>query len=191
MTKRDPPVVTADISLRSDDIGMVKAARRDPEAFGALYLRYVEQVYRYLYSKLNNVHEAEDLTAQTFLTALESFGSLRNDGHFAAWLFTIARNKAMDYFRKNKQREGLHKPAEIAAENDPLSSVIRSEQALALAKLLRTLSEEEQEMLRLRFLAEMTYAQIGRVLHRNEEAIKKAIYRLLTRLQSQLEAKYE
>ncbi|NPV57005.1 MAG: sigma-70 family RNA polymerase sigma factor [Anaerolineae bacterium] len=188
MTKSYSPVIAGDDPLGSDETGIVQAARQDPKAFGALYLRYVEQVYRYLYSKLDNVHEAEDLTAQTFLAAFESFEILRNDDHFAAWLFTIARNKAMDHFRKNKQRETLHEPADIPAEDDPLSSVIRSEQALALSKSIRNLTEEEQEMLRLRFLAEMSYVQIGRILHRNEGAIKKAIYRLLARLQSQLEA---
>ncbi len=60
-----------------EEFELIQAARRDPKAFGGLYLRYVESVFRYLYSRLGNVHEAEDLTAQTFLAAFESFDRFR------------------------------------------------------------------------------------------------------------------
>ena len=174
-------------SHEMDEFKIIQAARQDPQAFGELYLFYVDQVFRYLYSRLGNVHEAEDVTAQTFLAAFEAFDRFRQDGNFAPWLFTIARNKAMDHFRRNKKQASELSEETSSSEDDPLSSVIQSEQAVALSKLIQGLPEEERELLRLRFLAEMTYGEMAHFLHRTEQAVKKTIYRLLARLQSQLE----
>ena len=174
-------------SPRAKERQIIQAARHDPQAFGELYRLYADQVFRYLYSRLGNVHEAEDVTAQTFLAAFEAFDRFRQDGNFAPWLFTIARNKAMDHFRRNKKQQPELSEEASSTEDDPLSSVIQSEQAVALSRLIHGLPEDERELLRLRFLAEMTYGEIAHFLHRTEQAVKKTIYRLLARLQSQLE----
>jgi RNA polymerase sigma factor (sigma-70 family) len=80
---------------------------------------------------------------------------------------------------------------EIPHNNDPLNGVIQSEQAAALSKIIRGLPEEERELLRLRFLAALSFPEIAHFLHRNEEAVKKSVYRLLARLQTQLEVPHE
>jgi RNA polymerase sigma-70 factor (ECF subfamily) len=174
-----------------DELRIIKAARQDPKVFGELYKRYVDRIFRYLYSRLGNLHEAEDITAQTFLTAFESFHKFRQDGHFASWLFTIARNKAMDRFRRRKNTSSFNEVDELSVEKDPLYEVIQSEQTAALSKLIQSLPQEERELLRLRFLADMSFPEIARFLHRKEEAIKKSIYRLLARLKSQVEVSNE
>jgi RNA polymerase sigma-70 factor (ECF subfamily) len=179
------------VNCESDELRIIRAARQDPKAFGELYKLYVDQVFRYLYSRLGNVHEAEDVTAKTFLVAFESFDRFRQNGHFASWLFTIARNKAMDTFRRQKNSASIDEADAIPVEDDPLSRVIQSEQAAALSGLIQELPEEERELLRLRFLAEMSFPEIAHFLHRNEEAVKKSIYRLLARLHSQLEVSNE
>jgi RNA polymerase sigma-70 factor (ECF subfamily) len=184
-------LTSKEIDRESEELRIIQAARQDPRVFGDLYKLYVEQVFRYLYSRTENVHEAEDITAQTFLAAFESFDRFRQEDHFASWLFTIARNKAMDHFRQRKNTVSFDETAEIAVDNDPLSGVIRSEQSAVLASLIRALPEEERELLRLRFLAEMSYPEIAHLLHRNEDAVKKTIYRLLARLHSQLEVSNE
>jgi RNA polymerase sigma-70 factor (ECF subfamily) len=179
------------ISRESDEIRIIKAARQDPKAFGELYKLYVEQVFRYLYSRVGNVQEAEDTTAQTFLVAFESFDKFRQDGHFASWLFTIARNKAVDHFRHRKNTSSIDEVADFPVENDPLYGVIQSEQKAALSTLIQALPEEDRELLRLRFLATMSFPEIAHFLHRNEDAVKKSIYRLVARLHSQLEVSNE
>jgi len=179
------------INRESDELRIIKAARQDPKAFGELYQLYVKQVFRYLYSRIGNVLEAEDTTAQTFLVAFESFGRFRQDGHFASWLFTIARNKAMDHFRQRKNTASIDEVADIPVDNDPLYGVIQSEQTAALSKLIHALPEEDRELLRLRYLAAMSFPEIAHFLHRNEEAVKKSMYRLLARLHSQLEVSNE
>jgi RNA polymerase sigma-70 factor (ECF subfamily) len=102
MAESNNPLISEKIKRESDELEIIKSARQDPKAFGELYKLYVEQVFRYLYSRTGNVHEAEDITAQAFLTAFESFERFRQDGHFASWLFTIARNKAIDHFRQRR-----------------------------------------------------------------------------------------
>ena len=179
------------INRESDEIKIIRAARQDSKAFGELYTLYVEQVFRYLYSRIGNVHEAEDITAQTFLVAFESFDRFRQDEHFASWLFTIARNKAMDHFRRRENTSSIDEVKDIPVENDPLVGVIQSEQTAALSKLIQALPEEDRELLRLRFLAAMSFPEIAHFLHRNEDAVKKSIYRLLARLHSQLEVSNE
>ncbi len=179
------------ITRESDELKIIRAAKQDPKVFGDLYKLYVEQVFRYLYSRVGNVHEAEDITAQTFLVAFESFDKFRQEKHFASWLFTIARNKSMDHFRQQKNTSSIDETTDIPVENDPLSGVIQSEQTAALSGLIRALPEEDRELLRLRFLIEMSFPEIAHFLHRNEEAVKKSIYRLLARLHSQLEVSNE
>ncbi|HCC78195.1 MAG: hypothetical protein A2X25_04675 [Chloroflexi bacterium GWB2_49_20] len=175
----------------SEELRIIKAVRQDPKEFGELYKLYVEQVFRYLYSRLGNVHEAEDVTAQTFLAAFEAFDRFRQDGHLAPWLFGIARNKATDHFRKRKNSAPIEDAENIPVVEDPLVGVIQSEQAMSLANLIQELSEDEHELLRLRFLVEMSFPEIAHLLQRNEEAVKKSIYRLLARLHSQLEVSNE
>lgn len=187
MVERSIELTLEKIDRMTDEARIIKAARQDPKVFGELYRLYVEQVFRYLFSKIGNLHEAEDVTAQTFLAAFESFDKFRQDGHFASWLFGIARNKAMDHFRRRDNLSSMDESSEIPVEDNTLSKVIQTEQEQALSKLIQALTEKERELLRLRFLAEMSFPEIARFLHRNEEAVKKRTYRLLARLQSQLE----
>lgn len=171
----------------TDESDLVEAARKDLREFGALYKRYVTPVFRYLYSRTGNVHEAEDITAQTFLVALETFEHFRGDGHFSSWLFGIARNKVIDLYRQRKKIVPIEDAVSEAENSDPLIAAIQTEQAAAAAKIIKTLDEEEQELLRLRFLAGMSFREIAHLVKRNEDAVKKTTYRLLARLQSQLE----
>lgn len=166
---------------------IIEAARQNPGMFGNLYLLYAQPVFRYLYSRIGNVTEAEDAAAQTFLAALERFPKYRHDGYFASWLFSIARNKAMDYFRKRRKETPLEEAEFIPANGNLLQHVIKTERITTLSKLIRDLPEEEQELIRLRFVADLGFAEIGHLLSQKEDTVKKSLYRLLDRLKNQLE----
>lgn len=172
-------------------LALIENARNDPQAFAQLYQLYVQPVFRYLYSRIGSLPEAEDATAQTFLAALESLPRYRDDGHFAAWIFSIARRKAMDHFRSQKRLVSLDYAESIALQPDLLQQAIQSEQNQALAKVIGSLPDDERELIRLRYIAELDFAEIGRLLNRSEDATKKSLYRLLARLQSQLEGSHE
>jgi RNA polymerase sigma factor (sigma-70 family) len=187
MKDTSPAAVQAEL----DERNLIDAARTDPAVFGQLYKLYVQPIFKYLYSRVGSLTDAEDATAQTFLAALEGLGRYRDDGHFAAWLFGIARRKAMDYFRSQKRMTPLGPAEQIPADVDLLGQAILSEQNQALLKLCRSLPEEERELIRLRYIADLSFAEIGRLVHRSEDAAKKSLYRLLARLQRQLEADHE
>ena len=166
---------------------LIQTAKEEPLAFARLYDRFALHVYRYLYSRVNNQADAEDLTAQTFLTALEKLPRYRERGHFKAWLFTIARNKAMDHFRKKRVEVHLD-VAEIPVEqNDLLAGVIQAEQIRQVSDLIQRLSESEKELLRLRYVADLNFGEMAALLGKSQDAVKKSLYRLQTRLQTQTE----
>ena len=166
---------------------IIAAARQDPRVFGDLYLLYAQPIFRYLYSRIGNTPEAEDVTTQTFMAAFESFPKYRHDGHFASWLFSIARNKAMDHFRRQRMEVTLDEAERIPADANLIQQVLETERIAALTKLICALSENEQELIRLRYVAELTFAEIGHLLDKKEDTVKKTLYRLLARLKVQLE----
>jgi len=172
-----------------DDISwLVASAKNEPTAFARIYDHFANPVYRYLFSRVGNQADAEDLAAQTFLTALEKLPRYREQGHFKAWLFTIARNKALDHFRKQRSEDPLDASDPVARGSDLLSNVIRSERIGQLTAAIQELEDYEQELLRLRYVADLSFAEMATVLGKNQDTVKKALYRLQARLQSLMEA---
>ena len=162
-------------------------AQTNPAAFAALYDRYLPPVYRYLYRRTGSRADAEDLTAQTFLAALESLPRYREQGHFAAWLFAIARSKLASHWRAGRGQTGLDELAEQGADPDLFGGVVRGQQLARLNRLLRALGADEQELIRLRYVAELPFGEMAALLGKREDAVKKSVYRLLARLHSQME----
>ncbi len=175
----------------ADDRDLTKKAKRDPHAFEELYRRHVQSIYKYFYNRTWNQAEAEDLTEQTFIAALEGIQQYCENGLFLAWLFSIARRKAADHFRGKSSQVSLEIPEDIPVNSDFLNDMIQSERRKVIADIFRTLPESEKELIRLRYVADLSFATIGRLLHRNEDAVKKATYRIIGRMKIQLEEKYE
>jgi RNA polymerase sigma-70 factor, ECF subfamily len=173
-----------------DEAALVSAARSDPAAFIALYRRYMTPVYRYLYKWVGNPGEAEDLTAQVFTGLLEGLAHYHEQGNFAAWLFTIARHKAIAAYRCRHPDLSLENAEEISGSGeDLLEQIVQDERQTRMAILFARLIEEQRELLRLRFTAGLGYAEIGAVLGRSEAAVKMAIYRLVHQLHEQWDEK--
>jgi RNA polymerase sigma-70 factor (ECF subfamily) len=165
---------------------LVAEARKHPEAFVLLYVHYARPVFRYLYSRVGAREEAEDLTAQTFLDALEALPRYRDRGCFAAWLFAIARRKAVDHFRKPPSLP-LEDLGPVADAVDVPGEVMRRDEIARLRALIRELPDEEQEWIRLHFTAGLNFREMSVLSGKSEDATKKAVYRLLAKLQSRLE----
>ena len=172
----------------SEDISMLAVeAKTDPVAFGRLYDHYVQPVYRYIYSRVGSTHEAEDITSQTFMAAYESLGRYRARGQFSAWLFRIARSKMNDHFRRSRREVGLEAAGEMLEREDSLGALIRAEELSRIRFLIQKLNEEEQDLIRLRYVADLSFAEIADLLGKREDAVKKSVYRLLERLKGQME----
>ena len=172
------------------DRALVEAARRDPSAFEPLYRRYLAQVYSYAYYELGDHHDAEDATERTFLLALSNLGRFEErarpaDGEgastFRVWLFRIARNVVANTRRTRRRRPEA--PFEAAAViRDPLDveqgAVARAEVADAWAAVGR-LPADRRRAIVLRFVDEMSTAEIAGVLGRSEGAVRVLLHRAL------------
>jgi len=175
-----------------EEASLFKAAVTDPAVFNQLYLAHIRPIYRYIFSKVGDVRQTEDLTAQVFLAALESLPHYHHDGHFAAWLFSIARHKVVDHFRSQRAELPLEDSKRVTSiKDDPLSTLIHTEDTQRLSRLIAQLDEQDQEILRLRFVAELNFGEIAKLIHSNMEATKKRFYRLLTHLRQQLELEHD
>jgi RNA polymerase sigma-70 factor (ECF subfamily) len=191
------PSVTQDIrgavkhkedSIHDNDL--LHAARDNPAAFAQLYDRYVHSLYKYLLGKTGNAIEAEDLTSQTFLAALENLPGYRDQGNFRAWLFGIAHNKWVDFFRRSKHQISSVDHLPIRTESDFLQEMIQDEKSQVLAGLVKNLNASEAELLRLRLVAELEFGEIAVVLGKSEAAVKKSYYRLIERMKKDVEEIY-
>ena len=191
MTEKAKLSTSQVIHEEDTEAALVAEAKRDLAAFGQLYDLYLQPLYRYLLSRMGDVQGAEEVTAQTFLAALEGFPRYRHRGKFAAWLFSIARNKAADYFRHEQDEPRSIDSAPLLLETDLLQHTINTERVTRLAELISGLTDDERELIRLRFVAEMHFADIAALIHRKEDTVKKSLYRLLARLKSQLEENYD
>jgi RNA polymerase sigma-70 factor, ECF subfamily len=176
------------VSPVDDEQSLALAARRDPVAFGELYERYVKQIYAYLYTNLGNQADAEDLTTQVFLAAWRGLSRYNERGVFKSWLFRIARNKIIDYRRKRKVdlplEDGI---AKTGNDWDPLRDLEQVDDLQRLAMVVKKLPPEQVEYLRLRFVGHLSYAQIGQVVGKREDAVRMAITRLLEHLRKEWE----
>jgi RNA polymerase sigma-70 factor (ECF subfamily) len=171
---------------------MVNEAEEASQAavnFTELYHRNATPVFYYLYSRVLNVVDAEDLTSQTFITALENLSKLRDPLKFTPWVFTIARNKAFDFFRKSQRRPTADYDEELDQTKAVGGELSQTDQDRLrdLEHLISRLSPLEQEYLRLRIVADLPFAEIASILNEPETRIKKKYYRLLERLQAQVE----
>ena len=166
-----------------------EASQAEAVNFTELYRRNATPVFYYLYSRVRNVADAEDLTSQTFVTGLENLSKLRDPLKFTPWIFGIARNKASDFFRKSQRRPTADYDEELDQAKAVAGGLSHADQErlLDLERLISRLSPLEQEYLRLRIVAELPFAEIASILSEPETRIKKKYYRLLERLQAQAE----
>ena len=174
--------------MTQDDVApLVAAALEDPAAFGRLYDRFIQRIYRYVYSRVGDAHEAEDITSQTFIAAYESLGRYRERGQFSAWLFRIARSKMNDHFRRSRREVGLDAAERIVEVDDALGALIQNEELIRLRSLIKKINDDESELIRLRYVADLSFVEMAELLGKREDAVKKSVYRLLERLKGQME----
>ena len=170
------------------DALLVQAAVRNPTAFAVLYHRYIASVHRYIYSRVSDRACAEDLTAEVFTRALKALPAYREQGTFAAWLFSIVRRTVADHYRGSRSVLPLDAAGDVGCVRpDPLAQALEHEALAELTERLARLDEDQREMLRLRYAAGLTYREIGQVLGKREAAVKMAVHRLLGRLHAEWE----
>jgi RNA polymerase sigma-70 factor (ECF subfamily) len=167
-----------------------RAQAGEAEAFGLIYDRYFDTVFRFVYFRVGNRQLAEDLTADTFLRALKRIGSFTWQGRdLGAWLVTIARNLVADHFKSGRYRLEVTTGDVLDAEREdrgpegsPESAVIDHVTNVALLQAVKQLNPEQQECIVLRFLQGFSVAETAQAMGKNEGAIKALQYRAVRTL---------
>jgi RNA polymerase sigma-70 factor (ECF subfamily) len=184
-------------SERDEDVEVARAVNRiqagDRQGFAELYLLYFDRVYEYLRALVRDHHEAEDLAQQTFLESYSAIGRYeRRDTPFRAWLFTIARNRALDHLRRHSRVElDANGTPERHLEREQSREVVRLE-SLAwisdreLMMFVDRLPIAQRQVIVLRFMLEMTHAEIAGVLGRSATDVRTLQHRGLRFLEQRL-----
>jgi RNA polymerase sigma-70 factor, ECF subfamily len=167
-----------------------RAQAGDAEAFGLIYDRYMDTVFRFIYFRVGNRQLAEDLTSDTFLRALKRIGSFTWQGRdLGAWLVTIARNLVADHFKSGRYRLEVTTGDVLDAdredrgpEGSPEAAVIDHITNVHLLGAVKQLNAEQQECIVLRFLQGFSVAETAKAMGKNEGAIKALQYRAVRAL---------
>ncbi|MFH1086558.1 MAG: sigma-70 family RNA polymerase sigma factor [Chloroflexota bacterium] len=174
-----------------DEARGIQAAKEDPDGFGALYEAYVDRIYSYIYHRVGNVHDAEDLTSRTFYRALAHLPSYQDKGiPFSAWLYRIAHNLIANFHRDRKRRSVVALDellAGSAPEHHPEALAEARDDATLLQAAIATLDPGRQELLVLKFAEGLSNAEIGVILGRSEGAIKSLYHRTLLQIRKEMQ----
>ena len=184
--ERSRPAATPTDQAPIDEL-VDRARQGDADAFGQLYDRFLPEIVRYLARRVGDPDAAEDLAQQVFLKAWQAIPRYEARGvPFKAWLYRMAHNQMVDYFRTRRQTtdlDGIDVPEEAEAE----TLVLAAEMSDALGAALSRLSEDHRQVLTLRFLMEKSAREIGEIMGRKEVTIRGLQMRALQALRREIE----
>ena len=174
-----------------DDLALNRAIEGDREAFGLLYEQYVSRIYNYIYYRIGNIHEAEDLTARVFFRAMRRIADYQNRGlPVSAWLYRIAHNLVANWHRDRGRRPEISLDDGISSTTRPEypeTSMLQNEEQEALLKIIRKLPAERQQLLILKFVEHLSNVEIGQIMGRTEGAVKSLYHRTLLSLRNDMQ----
>ena len=180
-----------ELNKEEDDQILARIAKHDSGAFGELYERHVTAIYRYVYYRVCNAEDAEDLTARVFMRALKHVKNYNDRGvPFTAWLYRIAHNVVANYHRDNSRHPSvpLDEVELHSAHHDDADSKIDSARERGrLLRAIRRLPEDRQQLVVLKFVEQLQNAEIGQIMKRSEGAIKSLYHRTLVQLREILD----
>jgi RNA polymerase sigma-70 factor, ECF subfamily len=196
-TIRQERFATAVIELSLSDLAdadlAYQAARQPAQpntAFAELYRRHVDQVYRYLLARTGSIHDAQDITSQTFLAALEGIKHYRGKAGFISWIFGIARRKLADHYRDHYGTKNALSLDD--AENAPQTALLPDDivnhhlQMERIVLALQAIAPDRAEALTLHIFGELTAAEVGQVMGKSEAAVRMLVHRALGDLRVRL-----
>ncbi len=186
------PDQTMNLLELGDEVLVPWAIQGSMEAFSALYQKNITKIYNYIYYRTGNIHDAEDLTARVFHRAMTHITRYKDTGvPFSAWLYRIAHNLVANWHRDNTRRQ------EVPLEDQelfqwhteyPEVSLVENQELDVLFKSIRNLTGERQTLLILKFVEEMSNAEVANVMGRSEGAIKSLYHRTLLALRKEIES---
>lgn len=153
------------------------------EALADLYETYFVRVYRFVFYRVSHKETAEDITEEVFIKAFAGLGNLEKLEAFEGWLFQISRNLVIDYYRKKKQLVPLDSIENTLEYDTNVVDIInlKLEQAI-LIKLLKELTDEQQTVIKMKFLEDLDNSTIAKLLNKTEGAIRVIQHRAISKL---------
>ncbi len=172
----------------TEELTLIERAKTLPEVFGFLYEKYYEAIYLFVNKRVGEEMITADLVSQVFLKALDNLKKYTFKGvPFSAWLYRIATNQVNEFYRKNqKQRVVSLEPTHVSHLIDEFDSH-GLDPAELIGKLLEPLSDEEVQMLELRFFEDRSFHEVAYILDITETNAKVKVHRLLKKLKKILQ----
>ncbi len=188
---RLPNTPEAALVRPNEDAALAEQARDgDPQAFAALYDRYLQQVYRYVYYRIREVEEAEDVTSEVFFRALRAMPRYEPRQPFLAWLYRIARNAIIDRARAERPRvsfeDALAHPDAGEHIVDPDAAILATDRRSRLRTALGNLTEEQQEVVILRFVEGLSAEEVGKIMGKRAGTVRGLQFRALQSLKKHI-----
>jgi len=175
---------------REEDAALARrAGSGEVEAFGVLYDRYVDAVYRYVFYRVRNEAEAEDVTSEVFMRALRAIPKYEPRQAFLAWLYRIARNAVIDRSRRHGARQQVSFEDALAHPNadqvvNPDAGLLAGSDAAVVRRAMRQLTPLQQEILVLRYVEGLDTKAISRLVGKRDGTIRGIEFRALSALRT-------
>ena len=174
-----------DFDQNNAEIGKLasKAKAGDSAAFGQIYDLYFQKIYKFVYYRVGHKEIAEDLAEDVFIKAHAKIASLAQDNQFLGWLYQIARNAVIDYYRQKKLTVDL-KDVEntLEYETNVVDLMSLEYQQAILLKLLKELGADQQAVIKMKFLEDLDNSEIAQIMETSESNIRVIQHRALTKL---------
>ena len=171
---------------------LAKAKLGEQAAFGEIYNLYFKKIYQFIYYRVGHKEVAEDLAEEVFLKAFTKIASVSENAAFSGWLYQIARNQVIDYYRQKKLTVNLDEIENtLEYESNVIDIVNLESQQKILIKLIKELSPEQQIVLKLKFFEDLDNPEIAEMLHKSEGSIRVIQHRGITKLQELIKKSQE
>jgi RNA polymerase sigma-70 factor, ECF subfamily len=166
-----------------------QARQYDSQALAEIYDLYSLSIYHYLYRFVGEAHTAEDLTSEVFLKLIHVLDTARAPREqLQGWLYRVARNLAVDWYRKRGKQEPLSLREDLVPSGEsPLVKLEKDQDRQRLRRALLALTPDQQQVLLLRFAQELKIEEVAQIVGKSEGAVKLLQYRATRRLQKLLE----
>jgi RNA polymerase sigma-70 factor (ECF subfamily) len=181
------------LKLKEKQLLYLIKVNKDADAFASLYDIYVSRVYRFVYFKVSNRQEAEDIVADLFLKAWKYLTSddTKEVGSFSGLIYDMARNATVDWYRKNAQSHvcALDDIVHLSDGSDIAQSAADSFDSQALLKQIKTMKHEYQEVLILKYVEDLSMSEIATLLGRSQVSVRVTLHRATKKLKELSEKK--
>jgi len=169
-----------------------KAQNGDQDAFAAIYDHFSEKIYRFIYFRVGHKEIAEDILSDSFVKGWQKINQINSPVALSAWLYQIAKNTIIDYYRLKKETVALEEVEEFLEDTvDPVDTTNISLQQKKILDMLHSLPKEQQDVIRYRFFEDLTIEEIAYILGKTEGAIRVIQHRAILRLKELLNSKNE